>query len=126
MCFKMNAREFGVFAGRTDLTDVELESSVLFEARAMGHPLVVTLAEQGMVGATPEGVAVRVPCLPVRGAIDVVGAGDSVTANLAAAFGAGLSMEDALLMANAAASCVVHQLGTTGVAGLEDIAQLIG
>ena len=58
MCFKMNAREFGVFAGRTDLTDVELESSVLFEARAMGHPLVVTLAEQGMVGATPEGVAV--------------------------------------------------------------------
>jgi rfaE bifunctional protein kinase chain/domain len=126
MCFKMNAREFGVFAGRADLGEAEVEALVQREARALGYPLVVTLAEQGMVGSTPDGASVRVPCLPVRGPIDVVGAGDSVTANLAAALGAGLSMEDALWMANAAASCVVHQLGTTGVARLEDIARLLG
>lgn len=125
MCFKMNAREFGVFAGRADLADAEMEALVRREARAIGHPLVVTMAERGMVGATPDGLAERVPCLPVRGEIDVVGAGDSVTANLAAAWGSGLSMKDALRMANAAASCVIHQLGTTGVARLEDIAQLL-
>jgi bifunctional ADP-heptose synthase (sugar kinase/adenylyltransferase) len=125
MCFKMNAREFGVFTGRDDLTDATMKAHLLSEVDAMGHPFVVTLAERGMVGATPDGAVVWVPCLPVRGPIDVVGAGDSVTANLAAALGAGLPMADALRMANAAASCVVHQLGTTGVARLEDIARLL-
>jgi rfaE bifunctional protein kinase chain/domain len=125
MCFKMNAREFGVFTGRDDLTDATMKAHLLSEVEWMEHPLVVTLAERGMVGATPDGAVVWVPCLPVRGPIDVVGAGDSVTANLAAALGAGLPMADALRMANAAASCVVHQLGTTGVARLEDIARIL-
>ena len=125
MCFKMNAHEFAIFAGREGLAEVEMEAAVRHEAMVLGHPLVVTLAERGMLGATADGAVVQVPCLPLRGEIDVVGAGDSVTANLAAALGAGLPMSDALLMANAAASCVVHQLGTTGVARLEDIAALL-
>lgn len=126
MCFKMNAREFGVYLGLGDLEGARLEAGVRREAEALGHPVVVTLAERGMLGALPDGTVARVECLPLRGPIDVVGAGDSVTANLAAAFGAGLPLEDGLRLANAAASHVVHQLGTTGVARLSDIAALLG
>ena len=64
--------------------------------------------------------------LPVRGEIDIVGAGDSVTANLAAALAAGASLAEALELANAAASIVIHQLGTTGTASVAAIAELLG
>jgi len=57
----------------------------------------------------------------VRGPIDIVGAGDSVTANLTLALAAGASLREAMELAMAAASIVIHQLGTTGTA---DVAQL--
>ena len=58
----------------------------------------------------------HVPSLPLRGPIDIVGAGDSVTANLTVALAAGAGLREALELANAGASIVVHQLGTTGTA----------
>jgi bifunctional ADP-heptose synthase (sugar kinase/adenylyltransferase) len=61
--------------------------------------------------------------LPIRGPIDIVGAGDAVTANLAAALAAGATPHEALELANAAASIAIHQLGTTGTASVEQIAQ---
>jgi bifunctional ADP-heptose synthase (sugar kinase/adenylyltransferase) len=67
----------------------------------------------------------RLPALPVRGEIDVVGAGDCVTANLAAALAAGASLREALQLANAAASIVVHKLGTTGTASVAEIKKLL-
>jgi bifunctional ADP-heptose synthase (sugar kinase/adenylyltransferase) len=82
------------------------------------------LAERGMLGAAPDGPAKHVAALPVRGAIDIVGAGDSVTANLAAALASGASIQESLELATAAASVVIHQLGTTGVASLADIEPL--
>jgi bifunctional ADP-heptose synthase (sugar kinase/adenylyltransferase) len=63
--------------------------------------------------------------LPVRGPIDIVGAGDSVTANLAAASVAGASLREALQLANAAASVVIHKLGTTGTASIREIEPLL-
>jgi bifunctional ADP-heptose synthase (sugar kinase/adenylyltransferase) len=59
---------------------------------------------------------VHVPALPVRGPIDIVGAGDTVTATLTLALAAGAELREAMELAQAAASVVVHQLGTTGVA----------
>jgi len=62
-----------------------------------------------------------VPALPLRGEIDVVGAGDAVSANLAAAIAAGASLPETLELANAAASVVIHKLGTTGTASVGEI-----
>jgi bifunctional ADP-heptose synthase (sugar kinase/adenylyltransferase) len=66
-----------------------------------------------------------VAALAVRGPIDIVGAGDAVTANLTAALAAGAALPEALALANAAASVVIHQLGTTGTASLVQIQQVL-
>jgi len=50
-----------------------------------------------------------------------VGAGDAVTANLAAALAARATLREAIELANAAASVVIHQLGTTGTASVAEI-----
>ena len=79
-----------------------------------------------MLAATPDGQAFHAAALPIRGEIDIVGAGDSVTANLAAAFAAGASPAESLELASAAASVVIHQLGTTGTASVVQIAETLG
>ena len=58
---------------------------------------------------------------PVRGEIDIVGAGDAVTANLTAALAAGATVTEAMVLAMAAASVVIYQLGTTGTASVSQI-----
>jgi bifunctional ADP-heptose synthase (sugar kinase/adenylyltransferase) len=63
--------------------------------------------------------------LATRGEIDVVGAGDAVTANLVAALAAGATLREALELATAAASIVIHQLGTTGTASVAQIRDLM-
>lgn len=125
--FKMNGRELGALTGTGLLREV---AAVQAHARALaarnGKPVFVTLAEQGIVGATPEGRVEHVPALPVRGAIDIVGAGDAVTANLTCALAAGADLREALELAMAAASHVIHQLGTTGTASVADLAARLG
>jgi bifunctional ADP-heptose synthase (sugar kinase/adenylyltransferase) len=78
-----------------------------------------------MVGAGPEGAVERLAALPLRGKIDIVGAGDCVTANLTAALAAGAGLREALELANAAASVVIHKLGTTGTASVAEIRKLM-
>ena len=73
---------------------------------------------------SPGGRPDHVPAHPVRGPIDIVGAGDAVTANLAAALAARASLREAMELAMAAASVVVHQLGTTGTASIAQLAGL--
>jgi len=125
--FKMNRAELAAMAGakRTpmDLAAVKETASEL--ARRNGRLVVITLAEEGILGAIPDRLPVHVPAWPVRGAIDIVGAGDAVTANVTAALAAGASATEALGLANAAASIVIHQLGTTGTASVKQIRQLL-
>ncbi len=118
---KMNGKELGRLMDRdlSDLTDVPDAAANL--ATKTGRPVFITLAENGMVGATPESATHRAAALPIRGEIDIVGAGDAVSANLCAALAAGAEVPEALELANAAASVVIHQLGTTGVATVEDL-----
>jgi bifunctional ADP-heptose synthase (sugar kinase/adenylyltransferase) len=78
-----------------------------------------------MVGASPDGAVEHAPALPLRGPIDIVGAGDSVTANLTCALAAGAALREALELANAASSVVIHQLGTTGTASVPAIQALL-
>jgi bifunctional ADP-heptose synthase (sugar kinase/adenylyltransferase) len=111
--FKMNAAELSLFAGQPvlDLKDVQGAAATL--AKDNGRPVFVT------------GDVFHRPALPMLGPIDVVGAGDSVTANLAAALAAGGSLPEAMELAMAAAHCVVHQLGTTGTASVSQLRQIV-
>jgi rfaE bifunctional protein kinase chain/domain len=124
--FKMNRSELAALAGlpeRLKLEDVKRAAAEL--ARTMQRPVFVTLSESGILGADGQGHIEHVPALPVRGEIDIVGAGDAVMANLATALSAGASMAEGIELANAAASVVIHQLGTTGTARREQLRDLL-
>ncbi|NOS72811.1 MAG: carbohydrate kinase [Verrucomicrobia bacterium] len=124
--FKMNAAELAALTGTkpsSALSDIAAVAVGL--ARQNDRPVFVTLAERGIVGALPDGQSDHVPSLPIRGEIDVVGAGDSVSANLVAALAAGASLREAMELANLAASIVVHQLGTTGSASVPQLRELL-
>jgi len=118
---KMNERELAAFMGQplAGLSQVLTAAATL--ARQQFRPVFVTLAERGIVGADADGHAEQMRAFPVRGEIDIVGAGDAVTANLTAALAAGGTLREALELAMAAASVVIHQLGTTGTATVEDL-----
>ena len=94
-------------------------------ARSRGARVFVTLGPEGLLGALPDGSVEHVPALPLRGPIDIVGAGDAVSANLACALAAGASLREALKLAGAAASVVIHKIGTTGAAAVGEIAALL-
>ncbi|HXP61337.1 MAG TPA: PfkB family carbohydrate kinase [Dongiaceae bacterium] len=120
--FKMNAAELAAMIGaRTDLDFNEIKGAARELADANHRAVFVTLAERGMIGAGPGGQVEHVPALPVRGEIDIVGAGDAVSANLAAALAAGASLLEALELASAAAAVVIHKLGTTGTATILEL-----
>ena len=125
--FKMNGTELAALSGGGATADPD---TVQRHARALAlrnhRSVFVTLAERGVVGAGADGTVEHVPALPLRGEIDVVGAGDSVTANLTCALAAGARLREALELAMAGASIVIHQLGTTGTASVAQIGALLG
>ena len=122
---KMNATELALFFNSsTALSLEEIKDKALSLAAQYGRHVFVTMSERGMLGAHKGAVEV-VPTLPVRGEIDIVGAGDAVTANITAALSAGASVREALEIAQIAASIVVHQLGTTGTASAEQMIAIV-
>lgn len=130
--FKMNRQELGAMLDR-DLADLAtVPDAALDLARRNCRPVFITLAEHGMIAADAGGegiaddaVAHHAPSFPIRGEIDVVGAGDAVSANLGAALAAGADVSEAVALANAAASLVIHQVGTTGTAGVSELRALV-
>jgi rfaE bifunctional protein kinase chain/domain len=125
--FKMNAAELSAFTGMPAQSSIDEVRKATLQLTAKNRRAVfVTLAERGLVGALPDGRSEHVPALPLRGTIDVVGAGDSVTANLAAALAAGADLRDALSIAALASSIVIHQLGTSGSASVPQMETLLG
>jgi rfaE bifunctional protein kinase chain/domain len=126
VCFKMNAAELAALTGMTSTADLPaIQAAAAQLARQQNRPVFVTLAERGIMGVGPDGQATHVPALPLRGEIDVVGAGDAVTANLTTALAAGATLEESVVIANIAASIVIHQLGTTGTATTQQIAEFL-
>ena len=133
--FKMNAAELARLTGADgaagapgvaeDFSLATVQETAAALARRNGQRVFVTLAERGMVGAAADGTVAQAPALPVRGPIDIVGAGDAVTANLTAALAAGATVREALVVASCAASLVIHQLGTTGTATVPEIGALL-
>lgn len=122
--YKMNGTELLALAGGDRGLSAAMARRRAAElARASRQMVFVTLADKGIIGADARGGTAHLPAWPVLGPIDIVGAGDAVTANLAAAIAAGALMEEALHFANAAASIVIHQLGTTGTASVNQLAE---
>lgn len=124
--FKMNANELQLMVDSgVILSRAAIESEAERLAVSNQRPAFITLAEKGIIGAAPGEVARHVSCFPVQGEIDIVGAGDSVTANLAAAMAAHSTVPEAMELAMAAASVVIHQLGTTGTADCGQIFEML-
>ncbi|HEX7859851.1 MAG TPA: PfkB family carbohydrate kinase [Verrucomicrobiae bacterium] len=125
VALKMNAVELGLFFDTNRALSVEeVQGKALTLAAEYKRHVFVTMSERGIVGAH-QGRAEIVPSLPLRGDIDIVGAGDSVTANLTTALSAGADLKEALEVAQLAASIVIHQLGTTGTASPNQFKQLL-
>ena len=126
LAFKVNKVEMAAsLESKRPLSLAQIKVAAASLARKNGQPIFVTLAEQGLLSASPEGQIEHVPALPLRGEIDIVGAGDSVTANLTAAVSAGATLREALDIASAAASVVIHKLGMTGTASILEINKLL-
>ncbi|HVV73436.1 MAG TPA: PfkB family carbohydrate kinase [Verrucomicrobiae bacterium] len=124
--FKMNAAELAVLTGlKGELSLAQIKKAAADLAAAHGQPVFVSLANRGIVGADAKGAVEHVAALPVRGEIDIVGAGDAVSANLATALAAGANLRETLEIAMAAASVVIHKLGTTGTADPKEIDSLL-
>jgi rfaE bifunctional protein kinase chain/domain len=124
--FKMNAAELSALTGAAgELSPEQIEAAAAALASNNGRSVFVTLAARGILGSTADGEVKYVPALPLRGEIDVVGAGDAVSANLTVAIAAGASLAETLELANAAASVVVHKLGTTGTASVAEMRELL-
>jgi rfaE bifunctional protein kinase chain/domain len=125
--FKMNAAELvRLVGGNLPADDLDSIGALASQvAKQNGQPVIITLSERGILAADPAGNVCHAEALPVRGPIDIVGAGDCVTANLIAALASGASLAEALTIAMHAASLVIHQLGTTGTASIEQIAALM-
>lgn len=125
LALKMNADELGRALGEPSRVEVEWTlagAAKLAQGRA--RPVFVSMAERGIVAALG-GRTWTVPAMPLRGPIDIVGAGDSVAANLAAALGVGASPPEAMRLAMLGASIVIHQLGTTGTATPAQMRELL-
>ncbi len=123
--FKMNAAELGRLSGTPATEQATVERLAAELSARNNQPVFVTLAERGIVGAAPSRPAQLMPAHPVRGPIDIVGAGDAVMANLTTALAAGAELVEAMELAMAAASIVIHQLGTTGAADEKGIRSLL-
>jgi len=123
---KMNAAELRALTGATgDETIDTIKKTAASLAQERGRIVFVTLAEKGIVAASPQGEIEHVPALPVRGPIDIDGAGDAVTANITSALTGGATLRESLEMATAAGSVVIHKLGTTGTASVDELARLL-
>src|SRR5439155_21146641 len=70
LTFKMNRNELRSLMGDChNLAEVRHAAATLAERN--GRAVIVTLAEQGLLGAEPGGPITHIPALPVRGPIDI-------------------------------------------------------
>ncbi|MEX2151904.1 MAG: D-glycero-beta-D-manno-heptose-7-phosphate kinase [Gemmatimonadaceae bacterium] len=115
--FKPNRRELESALGAS--VDLEHPEAIPSAIERLGVDyLLLTLGERGMVLASRDGPPKSVPTV-AREVYDVVGAGDTVTAYLAAVLGAGGTAAEAAVIANYAAGVEVGKLGAATVSATE-------
>lgn len=122
---KPNLGELGDLTGRRvrDLAGIVAAGSWLAE-QLPGTAVLVTRGPDGMTMFRPDIGHLSIAADPTRQVFDVTGAGDTAAATLALALGAGLSVETAARLANAAAGVAVSKAGTAVVTPDELLAVL--
>lgn len=98
----------------------DLSAAARSLARRNGRPVVITLGPDGILCADDRSVH-RLPGLRVSDPIDIVGAGDSVSAGVVSALCAGADLPRAALVGLLASSITIQQIGTTGTASPDQI-----
>ena len=117
--FKPNRRELESALGAA--VDLDHPEAIPEALQRLGvEHLLLTLGERGMVLASRDGTLRSVETV-AREVYDVVGAGDTVTAYLAAILGAGGTAAEAAVIANYAAGVEVGKLGAATVSPEEVI-----
>lgn len=112
----------GVDPAVVDEGDQLLQRAVSEMVGRTGRPVFCTLSERGILVSIPtRRECTIVPAPPVRGEIDIVGAGDSATAGIVASLLCGASEIEAAAVGNLVASITIEQLGTTGTATPEQV-----
>lgn len=86
----------------------------------LGRDVFLTLDKEGICPIT-ENEPVVIPCPAVNCPVDIVGAGDSVTAGIVSSLAAGASEIEAGIIGNLVASVTIRQLGTTGTASPQQV-----
>jgi rfaE bifunctional protein kinase chain/domain len=126
VCVKPNQRECRRAVGGEcgDVDNIEAAARLL--ASRTGRAVFCTQGEHGILLVPPgtgnEQVC-QIPAYPVTGPIDIVGAGDSTSAAIAAAVAAGASFAEAAAFGNLVASITIQQLGTTGSTSPDQVRQ---
>ena len=114
-----NADEMARFAGMRIGSDAEAEEAGRRLLAAVGvDAVLITRGEHGMTLCRRDEPPLHVPAESHR-VFDVTGAGDTVIATLSAALAAGLAIDDAVRLANAAAGVAVTKPGTATVSPQE-------
>jgi D-beta-D-heptose 7-phosphate kinase/D-beta-D-heptose 1-phosphate adenosyltransferase len=111
--FKPNRRELESALGATVNLDDVGALPATFTRLGVDH-LLLTLGERGMALVSSDGQVQRIPTT-AREVYGVVGAGDTVTAYLAASLAAGATAFEAAVIANYAAGVEVGKLGAATV-----------
>ena len=126
MILKPNRMEaLAEFKPGSDLSQAsaaELEEAGRAFARRTGQPVFLTLGKAGVLVCTQDKHQYLFAA-PVRGPLDIVGAGDAFFAALAASLAAGCSTWEAGAIANLAAAVTVEKLDQTGTATPEEIVE---
>ncbi len=113
---KCNRGEAEAFLRRPLMTDEELAGAARrLLTRLDAGALTITRGAEGMTVATREGQVWHLPATNRSEVFDVTGAGDTVIAVMTLALAAGLDVEWAARLANAAAGLVVRRMGNAVV-----------
>lgn len=98
------------------------DAAIRYLLERTGQPVFITLGPEGILCAEGEATQ-HVPGIPVPGPIDIVGAGDSVSAGIVSALCAGASCVNAARVGVLVSSITIQQIGTTGAASPEQVLQ---
>jgi len=126
LVFVDSRRFLGRFAAgvlKGNRSEVQLASGEKDAARGLarlsgktGRAAFCTAGKNGIIVAMPSGEPQFVQGYPVRGPIDIVGAGDAATSGIVSGLLSGGNELEAAAFGNLVASITIQQLGTTGTA----------
>jgi bifunctional ADP-heptose synthase (sugar kinase/adenylyltransferase) len=103
-----------------EIDQIFLEQCARTFSQRTGKPAFITLDADGILATDGEDLT-HIPGIKVPPPIDIVGAGDSVSASVVSALCAGASHANAAQLGVIVSSITIQQIGTTGTASPEQI-----